>query len=97
MKSRTKFERKSSELKDLTSKTLTLLSEDEYAEELSRSLRDDDTVIDTLTDLDLAIKKDLNFLRMFRINQILIKTLFLIPLIFIKASYNIRTLMDLIL
>ena len=57
MKCRTKFERKSAELKDLTNKILTLLSDEEYEEELSRSLRDDDTVIDTLTDLDLAIKK----------------------------------------
>ena len=30
---------------------------EEYEEELNRSLRNDDTVIDTLTDLDLAIKK----------------------------------------
>ena len=58
MKYRTKFERKSAELKDLTNKIYqTLLSEEEYEEELSRSLRDDNTVIDTLTDLDLAIKK----------------------------------------
>ena len=57
MKYRTKFERKSGELQDLTNKILTLLSDEEYEEELSRSLRDDDTVIDTLTDLDLAIKK----------------------------------------
>ena len=57
MKCRTKFERKSAELKHLTNKILTLLSDKEYEEELSRSLRDDDTVIDTLTDLDLAIKK----------------------------------------
>ena len=57
MKCRTKFERKSAKLKDLTNKILTLLSDEEYEEELSRSLRDDDTVIDTLTDLDLAIKK----------------------------------------
>ena len=34
-----------------------LLSVEEYEEELNRSLRNDDTVIDTLTDLDLAIKK----------------------------------------
>ena len=57
MKFRTKFERKSAELKDLTNKIITLLSDEEYEEELSRSLRDDDTVIDTLVDLDLAIKK----------------------------------------
>ena len=57
MKYPTKFERKSAESKDLTSKILTLLSEEENEEELSRSLRDDDTVIDTLTDLDLEIKK----------------------------------------
>ena len=57
MKCRAKFERKSSELKDLTNTILTLLSDEEYEEELNRSLRDDDTVIDTLTDLDLAIKK----------------------------------------
>ena len=57
MKFRTKFERKSAELKDLTNKVITLLSDEEYEEELSRSLRDDDTVIDTLVDLDLAIKK----------------------------------------
>ena len=56
MKCQTKFERKSAELKDLTNKILTLLSEKEYEEELSRSLRDDDTVIDT-SDLDLSIKK----------------------------------------
>ena len=56
-KCRTKFERISAELKDLTNKILTLLSDEEYEKELSRSLRDDDTVIDTLTDLDLAIKK----------------------------------------
>ena len=30
---------------------------EEYEEELNRSLRNDDTVIDTLTDLDIAIKK----------------------------------------
>ena len=30
---------------------------EEYEEELNRSLRNDDTVIDTLTDLDLAIEK----------------------------------------
>ena len=30
---------------------------EEYEEELNRSLRNDDTVIDTLIDLDLAIKK----------------------------------------
>ena len=30
---------------------------EEYEAELNRSLRNDDTVIDTLTDLDLAIKK----------------------------------------
>ena len=30
---------------------------EEYEEELGRSLRDDDIVIDTLTDLDLVIKK----------------------------------------
>ena len=57
MKCRTKFERKSAKLKDLTNKILTLLSDEEYEEELSRSLKDDDTVIDTLIDLDLAIKK----------------------------------------
>ena len=57
MKCRTKFERKSVELKDLTNKILTLLSDEEYQEESSRNLKDDDTVIDTLTDLDLAIKK----------------------------------------
>ena len=34
MKCRTKFERKSAELKDLTSKILALLSEEEYEEEL---------------------------------------------------------------
>ena len=56
VKCQTKFERKSAELKDLTNKILTLLSEKEYEEELSRSLRDDDTVIDT-SDLDLSIKK----------------------------------------
>ena len=53
MKCRTKFERNSAELKDLMNKILTLLSEEEYEEKLSRSLRDYDTVIDTLTDLDL--------------------------------------------
>ena len=57
MKCRTKFERKSAELKDLTNKILTLLSDEEYQEEPSRNLKDDDTVIDTLTDLDLVIKK----------------------------------------
>ena len=57
VKCQTKFERKSAELKDLTNKILTLLSEEEYEEEFSRSLRHDDTVIDTLTDLDLEIKK----------------------------------------
>ena len=57
VKCQTKFERKSAELKDLTNKILTLLSQEEYEEELSRSLRHDDTVIDTLTDLDLEIKK----------------------------------------
>ena len=57
MKCQTKFERKSAKLKDLTNKISTLLSDEEYEEELSRSLKDDDTVIDTLTDLDLAIKK----------------------------------------
>ena len=55
MKCRAKFKRKSAELKDLTNKILTLLSEEKY-EELSRSLRDNDTVIDTFTELDLAIK-----------------------------------------
>ena len=55
MKCRAKFERKSAELKDLTNKILTLLSE-EKCEELSRSLRDNDTVIETLTELDIAIK-----------------------------------------
>ena len=53
MKCRTKFERNSPELKDLMNKILTLLSEEEYEGKLSRSLRDYDTVIDTLTDLDL--------------------------------------------
>ena len=57
MKCWTQFGRKSAELKDLTSKILTLLSDKEYEEELGRSLRDDDTVVDPLTDLDLAIKK----------------------------------------
>ena len=57
MKCRTKFERKSAELKDLTSKILALLSEEEYEEELGRSLRDDYTVMGTLTDLDIAITK----------------------------------------
>ena len=57
MKYRTKFERKNAELKDLTNKILTLLSEENYEEELSRSLKDNDTVIDTLTDLDLMMKK----------------------------------------
>ena len=56
MKCRTKFERKSDDSKVLTNKILTLLTEEEHEEELSRSLRDD-TVIDILTDLDLAIKK----------------------------------------
>ena len=57
MRCRTKFERKSTKLKYLANKILTLLSVEEYEEELNRSLRNDDTVIDTLTDLDLAIKK----------------------------------------
>ena len=57
MKCRTKFERKSAELKDLTNKILALLSEEEYEEELGRSLRDDYTVMGTLTDLDIAITK----------------------------------------
>ena len=57
MKCRIKFERKSAELKDLTNKILALLSEEEYEEEISRSLRDDDTVMGTLMDLDIAITK----------------------------------------
>ena len=57
MKCRTKFERKNAELNDLTNKILTLLSEQKYEEELSRSLKDNDTVVDTLMDLDLTIKK----------------------------------------
>ena len=36
---------------------LTLLSDEEYEEEPSRSLRDNISVIHTLTDLDLGIKK----------------------------------------
>ena len=49
MKCRTKFERKSAELKDLTNKILTLLLEEEYKEKLSRNFRDDDIIINTLT------------------------------------------------
>ena len=39
MKCRTKFERKSDDSKDLTNKILTLLTEEEHQEELSRSLK----------------------------------------------------------
>ena len=49
MKCRTKFERKSAELKDLTNKILTLLLEEEHKEKLSRNFRDDDVIIDTIT------------------------------------------------
>ena len=57
MKCHTKFKRKSAKLKDLTNKILALLSDEEYEKELSRSLRDVDTITGTLTNLDLAIKK----------------------------------------
>ena len=56
MKCRTKFERKTAKLKDLTNKILTYQMRN-MKKNFSRSLRDDNTVIDTLTDLDLAIKK----------------------------------------
>ena len=45
MKCRTKFKRKSTELKDLTNRILTLLSDEKYEEELSKSLRDNDTIL----------------------------------------------------
>ena len=45
MKCRTKFKRKTTELKDLTNRILTLLSDEKYEEELSKSLRDNDTIL----------------------------------------------------